>query len=155
MDGKAPSTPLQATRLRLILSRANRALEDFDRKSIADTGLGPSDFAVLEIILHKGPTPVNTIGRKVLLTSGSITTAVDRLEKKGLVRRDASPEDRRVCLVCLTGAGQELIETAFRKHSENLERVMEELSEPEKETLAELLKKLGKHVTAEMESTAK
>jgi len=61
-----------------------------------------SDFAVLEALLHKGPLPVNEIGKKVLLTSGSITVAVDRLETKGLVERRAHGTDRQARMVHLT-----------------------------------------------------
>ena len=82
----------------LILMKAYRALAQVDAGSMAASGLGLSDFAVLEILLHKGPLPVNTIGRQMMLTSGSITTAVDRLEEKQLVRRQACPNDRRVTL---------------------------------------------------------
>jgi MarR family 2-MHQ and catechol resistance regulon transcriptional repressor len=124
--------------------KAYRAVAQFDARSIADSGLGISDFAVLEILLHKGVRPVNTIGRNVMLTSGSITTAVDRLEKKGYVVRQACPEDRRVTYVALTPAGRTLIQRVFRTHADKLETVFEPLSIAERSTLARLLKKLGK-----------
>src|ERR1700724_4050929 len=107
----------------LILMKAYRALAQVDAQSIAAAGLGLSDFAVLEILLHKGPLPVNTIGRQVMLTSGSITTAVDRLEEKRLVRRQACPNDRRVTYVTLTPTGRTLIRRVFKVHADRLERV--------------------------------
>ena len=125
--------------------KAYRALAQVDARSIASSGLGLSDFAVLEILLHKGPLPVNTIGRQVMLTSGSITTAVDRLEKKQFVRRQACPKDRRVTHVTLTAAGRALIQQVFKTHAGKLEAVFEPLSTAERSTLATLLKKLGKH----------
>src|SRR5262249_62103145 len=79
----------------LVLWKAARAVEAYAEKSISELEICGSDFAVLEALLHKGPLPVNEIGRKVLLTSGSITVAVDRLETKGLVERRASSTDRR------------------------------------------------------------
>jgi DNA-binding MarR family transcriptional regulator len=84
---------------------------------IEETGLGLSDFGVLEVLLHKGPLPVNTIGPIVDLTPGSISIAVDRLFEKGLVSRVESTEDRRVRIVALTPGGKDLIVSAFRKHS--------------------------------------
>jgi MarR family transcriptional regulator, 2-MHQ and catechol-resistance regulon repressor len=129
----------------LILMKAYRALAQVDSRSIADAGLGLSDFAVLEILLHKGPLPVNTIGRQVMLTSGSITTAVDRLEEKRLVRRQACPNDRRVTYVRLTATGRTLIRRVFKVHATRLESVFEPLSAAERTVLATLLKKLGKH----------
>src|SRR5260370_34868225 len=79
--------------VRLVLWKAERAMEAVDRRSIEKLGLGLSDFAVLEMLLHKGPQPVNTIGAKVLLTSGAITAAVDRLEAPGLPRRGHGTTD--------------------------------------------------------------
>jgi MarR family transcriptional regulator, 2-MHQ and catechol-resistance regulon repressor len=125
--------------------KAYRVLAQVDTQSIAASGLGLSDFAVLEILLHKGPLPVNTIGRQVMLTSGSISTAVDRLEEKQLVRRQASPEDRRVTYVTLTATGRTLIRRVFKVHANRLEALFEPLSLAERSTLATLLKQLGKH----------
>ncbi len=135
--------------IRLLLWKAHKAVETIDKASIAATGLGLSDFAVLEAILHKGPMPVNTIGKKVLLTSGSISTAVDRLTQKGLVRRGRDPSDGRVFLVHLTGRGREMIEEAFGRHSQNLESVAGVLDPEERKTLVRLLKKLGRHAEAQ------
>jgi MarR family 2-MHQ and catechol resistance regulon transcriptional repressor len=141
----ADSTDFSGIHLWLILMKAYRTLAQVDARSIASSGLGISDFAVLEILLHKGPLPVNTIGRQVMLTSGSITTAVDRLQKKQFVRRQACPQDRRVTYVALTAAGRTLIQEVFNAHASQLEAVFEPLSTAERSTLATLLKKLGKH----------
>ena len=84
-------------------------------RNVSRLGLGLSVFAVLEILLHKGPLPVNVIGKKVLLTSGSITPAIDRLESRKLVRRASDPKDRRSRIVALTRAGRHLSEKAFRQ----------------------------------------
>lgn len=138
-------TNISGVHLWLILMKAYRALAQLDARSIAASGLGLSDFAVLEILLHKGPLPVNTIGRQVMLTSGSITTAVDRLEEKRLVRRQACPNDRRVTYVTLTPTGRTLIRRVFKVHADRLERVFAPLSTEERSTLATLLKRLGKH----------
>ena len=71
----------------LVLMKAFQALTPHAEESIARTELGDSDFRVLEALLHKGPLPVNTVGPKVWLTPGSISVAVHRLVKKGLVSR--------------------------------------------------------------------
>jgi MarR family transcriptional regulator, 2-MHQ and catechol-resistance regulon repressor len=139
------SSDLSGIHLWLILMKAYRALAQLDTRSIAASGIGMSDFAVLEILLHKGPLPVNTIGRQVMLTSGSITTAVDRLEEKRLVERKACPNDRRVTYVTLTTAGRTLIQRVFKMHATQIETVFAPLSKAERFALATLLKKLGKH----------
>jgi MarR family 2-MHQ and catechol resistance regulon transcriptional repressor len=144
-DPEAGPTNTSGIHLWLILMKAYRALAQVDARSIASSGLGISDFAVLEILLHKGPLPVNAIGRNVMLTSGSITTAIDRLERKRLVRRQACPNDRRVTFVTLTTTGRTLIRHVFSAHASKLETVFEPLSAGERSALATLLKKLGKH----------
>ena len=113
------------------MMKAMRALTRYAAAGIEETGLGLSDFGVLELLLHKGPLPVNTIGPMVNLTPGSISIAVDRLVAKGLVSRVESAEDRRVRIVALTPRGKDLIVSAFRKHSGQMKRVFSELSPEE------------------------
>src|SRR5215204_2457250 len=104
----------------LVLWKASRAAQAYAEKSILDLEIGGSDFAVLEALLHKGPLPVNEIGKKVLLTSGSITVAVDRLETKRLVERRASGNDRRARIVHLTKVGRRLITRAYAEHAADM-----------------------------------
>ena len=128
----------------LVMMKAMRALARYATAGIEETGLGFSDFAVLEVLLHKGPLPVNTIGPIVGLTPGSISIAVDRLIAKDLVSRVESAEDRRVRIVALTPRGEELIDSAFRKHSGQMSKVFSELSPEELRGLEVTLKKVGK-----------
>jgi MarR family transcriptional regulator, 2-MHQ and catechol-resistance regulon repressor len=128
----------------LVLWKAARAVQAYAEKSITALEIGGSDFAVLEALLHKGPLPVNEIGKKVLLTSGSITVAVDRLEKRCLVERRAHGTDRRARIVHLTKEGRKLITRAYRHHAADLERLMSaSLTSNERATLIRLLKKIG------------
>src|SRR5262247_189378 len=128
----------------LVLWKAARAVEAYAQKSVSGLEMCGSDFAVLEALLHKGPLPVNEIGRKVLLTSGSITVAVDRLEGKGLVERRAHGSDRRTRVVHLTKEGKRLITRIYTRHAEDLEQLVSaSLTTTERETLIKLLKKIG------------
>ena len=136
----------------LVMMKAMRALTKYAAAGIEETGLGLSDFAVLEALLHKGPLPVNTIGPIVDLTPGSISIAVDRLYAKVLVSRVESTEDRRVRIVALTPRGKSLIDSAFRKHSGQMRRVFAELSPEELRRLEMALKKVGKRAAALMEA---
>src|ERR1700760_1312373 len=129
----------------LVFMKAFQALSPHATGSVKRTKLGDSDFRVLEVLLHKGPLPVNTIGPKVWLTPGSISVAVDRLVKKGLVSRKDHPDDRRVRRVELTPKGRALISRGFGEHAAAMEDVADALSKPERLTLLRLLKKLGKH----------
>ena len=132
----------------LVMMKAMRALTRYAAAGIQETGLGLSDFGVLELLLHKGPMPVNTIGPIVDLTPGSISIAVDRLVAKGLVSRVESAEDRRVRIVALTPRGTDLIVTAFRTHSAQMRRVFSELSPDKLRGLEAAVKKIGKRAAA-------
>ena len=135
----------------LVMLKAMRALTRYAAAGIEDTGLGDSDFRVLEVLLHKGPLPVNTIGPIVDLTAGSISIAVDRLFGRGLVSRVESTEDRRVRIVALTSRGRDLIVPAFRKHAGQMRKVFSELSPEERRALEMALKKVGRRAVALME----
>ena len=129
----------------LILWKAFDSLREHAECHIHSLGLGFSDFGVLEVLLHKGPMPVNTLGGKIRLTSGSITALVDRLEKKGLLERRTDPGDRRTRMVHLTPAGHKLISCAFADHEAAMARATSGLTDAERHQAAELLRKLGLH----------
>jgi len=136
----------------LVLWKAARAVETYAENSITELEMCGSDFAVLEALLHKGPLPINEIGKKVLLTSGSITVAVDRLESKGLVERRASGTDRRARIVHLTKDGRALITRVYADHASDMEQLAAaSLSRAERETLIRLLKKIGYEASARLE----
>jgi MarR family 2-MHQ and catechol resistance regulon transcriptional repressor len=147
MDHGIPETP----HVWLVMLKAMRALKRYAAAGIEGTGLGDSDFRMLEVLLHKGPLPVNTIGPIVDLTPGSISIAVDRLVAKGLVSRVESSEDRRVRIVTLTSRGRDLIVTAFRKHAGQMKGVFSALSPEELRGFELALKKVGKRAAALME----
>ena len=111
--------------------------------SIAGTGLVLSDFMVLEALLHKGPLTISEIQNKILLASGSMTAAIDRVERKGLVVRRTTSKDRRARVLELTETGRELIRSAFAQHASDLAEITSVLSAGEKEQLYRLTKKLG------------
>src|SRR5258708_24168329 len=115
----------------LVMIKAMQAITRFALAGLEKSGLGDSDFRVLEVLLHKGPLPVNVIGPKVNLTPGSISVAVDRLVAKGLVSRVECPEDRRVRIVALTPRGKSVIMPIFREHAAAMEKVFAGLSPDE------------------------
>ncbi len=142
----AKSDLIPGVHLWLVLHKASRAVENKARGHIVSLGLCLSDFAVLEVLLHKGEMRVNQLGAKVLLTSGSITTAVQRLEKAGMVSRKPSQNDGRAIKVGLTAKGKRFIAARFEEHAAVMEQVAAPLSPPERQKLLDLLKKWGKSV---------
>jgi MarR family 2-MHQ and catechol resistance regulon transcriptional repressor len=123
--------------------KAHRSLQRHAFRSIEALDMCFSDFTVLELLLHKGPQPVNAIGRRIDLTSGSITTAIDRLEARGLVERGFDPDDRRARIVSLTKQGTSRIREVFAQHERAMDRAASGLSKTERDALSKLLKKLG------------
>ena len=137
------SAGVGAPRLWIVLARCYRAVSQIAERSVAEAGLGLSDFAALEALLNKGPLTISEIQAKVPLASGSMTAAVDRLERKDLVRRTATSTDRRAKVLELTLEGKRVVETAFRRHAAELQAAMAVLNNAEKRQLHGLLKKLG------------
>lgn len=134
----------QALHAWLIMLKAWQSMSRYVLPTLLEEGLGESDFRVLEVLLHKGPMPVNTIGPKVALNPGSVSVAVDRLYKKGLVSRVESPHDRRVRTVALTEKGRKMFVPLFRRHSALIKRALQDVSSEELHHLEVVLKKIGK-----------
>jgi MarR family 2-MHQ and catechol resistance regulon transcriptional repressor len=138
------SDKVSGTQLWLVMIKSYHSLLAFAEGTLKDSGLGESEFRILEVLLHKGPMPVNTIGPKVFLTPGSISVAVGRLLRRELVTRTDSSEDRRVRVVDLTPSGRRLIEQVFAAHARQIDRLAEVLSPKERRQIARGLKSFGK-----------
>ncbi len=128
----------------LVWIKAYHAAAKYLYAGLQETGIDDTDFRILEVLLNKGPLPVNTIGPKVNLTPGSISVAVDRLLARGLVSRVESREDRRVRVVSLTSKGKELIAPVFRKHAAEIGNVFADATPKEVRSFEMTLKKIGK-----------
>ncbi len=141
-----------AGQLFIVLARCHRALSLLVERSVANAGLGLSDFMILEALLNKGPLTIGEIQAKVLLASGSMTAAVDRLERKGCIVRKPDAHDRRAKVLELTREGRKLMTRIFAGHIAELESWMSALSEKEMVEAYAVLKKLGLHAAAIYES---
>ena len=136
--------PPEAIHTWLIMMKASQAVARYALPPILAEGLGDSDFRVLDVLLHKGPMPVNAIGPKVALNPGSVSVAVDRLYKKGFVSRVESSDDRRVRTVSLTEKGRQMFVPLFRRHTALIKRAFHDVSPEELQQLEKVLKKVGK-----------
>jgi MarR family transcriptional regulator, 2-MHQ and catechol-resistance regulon repressor len=148
----AKATDASGVHLWLVLWKTFKSLHGHVDHSIAGLGLCLSDFGVMEALLHKGPLPIKALGEKVLLTSGSITTAVDRLEQRGWVERGNDPHDRRSRIVRLTGEGRKTIEALFANHQRDMENAVAILSSKDRITLTSLLRQLGRDAQAQLDT---
>ena len=142
-DKQCESETDRALRLFVTLARCYNSVMEHARDDLQRQDIKPSEFAVLELLYHKGPTPLGEIAGRVLLTTGSITHLIDQLEKKGLAMRVACPNDRRVLYADLTDAGREKIAAIFPGHAEQIRLAVSGLSADEQEQAAALLKKMG------------
>jgi MarR family 2-MHQ and catechol resistance regulon transcriptional repressor len=133
-------------KLLVVLSKTYKSLMDKAAKDIKNYELTPSEFGILEVLSTKGKIPIQQIGEKILITSGTMTYNLDKLEKKGLVERIPCLEDRRVVYADLTVAGKEMIDRIFPQHAESIQQIMSGLSQAQKQETIELLKLLGKGV---------
>jgi len=134
----------------LVLMKAYRTLMRHAIRSIEALDMCLSDFAILEALLHKGPQSVKELGRRIDLTSGSMTTAIDRLETRRLVARTDHATDRRTWVIQLTPAGRALISKVFAGHQDAMERAMSGLSRTDRATVTDLLKRLGTSAEAQL-----
>lgn len=132
-------------KLFVVLNRTLQSIKKRVEQDIRDLGLNPTEFAVLELIYHKGDQPIQKIGEKILIASSSITYVVDKLEKKNLLKRQPCPKDRRVTYATITKAGTELMDDVFPKHQSSIQEILAGLDTKEKQTMIQQLKKLGYH----------
>ncbi|MBS4210055.1 MarR family transcriptional regulator [Bacillus sp. FJAT-50079] len=127
----------------VVLMKATKSLQERIKLDINNYGVNLSEFAVLEVLYHKGQQTVQQICNSVLIASGSMTYVIDKLEKKNMLERSACPHDRRVVHVMLTDQGKEFMDSIFPQHQKVIEDVFAEVTIEEKEILIDALKKVG------------
>lgn len=138
----------QALSLKLfvVLSKAHKVMMEISAKDIRKHGLSLTEFAVLELLYHKGEVPLQQIAGKILLTSGSITYVADKLEAKGIIQRKPCKNDRRVTYAAITNKGEELFHSIFPDHAHFIQTALSSLTAEEKQTAIALIKRFGQDV---------
>lgn len=142
-------TPQVTTSLKLwvVMTRALGSIEERLEQQVQAHGLSLTEFGVLEVLLHKGHLPIGEIGSRILLTSGSMTYVIDKLERRGLIERRACETDRRVVHADLTPDGRSLMAVVFPEHAELIRRLMGGLQLHEQEVAIDLLRRLGHYAS--------
>jgi len=131
-------------KLFVILNKCTLSVGKKSEKNIRLTGLTVPQFAVLEMLYHKGDLKVGDIIEKSLSSVGNISLIIDNLCKLQFVEKRKCPSDGRVTYVTLTEKGRNLIKNMWPAHVEDMNGIMKNLSIEEKNILISLLKKLGK-----------
>ena len=141
------AAPDRAATLQLViaLARAYQAIEQGVRPPLAKQGLGMTEFAVLEVLYHKGALPLGELRDRILVTGASTTYVVKKLEDRGLMRRRTCADDQRVTFGELTAKGRALIDEVFPEHVDRLREILGGLSVSEKQAATRLLRRLSHH----------
>ncbi|MCC3358159.1 MarR family winged helix-turn-helix transcriptional regulator [Bacillus sp. REN16] len=126
----------------LLLMQTSRALQERIRDDMMKNNISITEFSVLEVLFHKGIQTIQQIGKSVLITSGSMTYVIDKLEQKGLLKRSACPDDRRAIHVSLTDAGIEIMNKIMPEHEDFVNSVFDSLNSHEVDTLLDLLQRV-------------
>ena len=144
--GRAVSEDATARALKLwvVLSRAHRAIEAHAAADVARHGLTLAEFGALEALYHRGDMLLSDLQRRILVSSGGITFVVDRLAKKGLVRRRQCPDDRRARFASLTADGERMVQEIFPEHAARIRALCSALSAAEQRDAIGLLRTLGR-----------
>lgn len=133
----------EALKALTVMLRAAQSVQDVLKQDMIKYGLNPTEFMVLELLTSKGEQPIQQIGKKILLSSSSMTYVIDKLEKKGYLKRKPDPKDRRVIMACVTDKGKTFMEDSFPKHEESITEMFSVLTEEELEEFVSLVKKVG------------
>ena len=149
---KGTAAEVKALNAFIKLARAMNSLNANLSRHVADEGdITMSQFGVLEALLHLGSLSQGEIGHKLLLSGSNVTTVVDNLEKRGLVRRTRRTGDRRVVDVELTDSGRKLIARLFPAHARRITSLFSALTAKEQDQLGALCRTLGKSVAEAVE----
>ncbi len=130
----------------LLLMQTSKAIHEQIKEEMAKNKLGITEFSVLEVLYQKGKQTIQQIGNCILVSSGSMTYVIDKLEQRGLLCRNTCPDDRRVIHVTLTDDGNELMNYIMPKYHEFINQMFEALDSDEAETLVNLMKKVKNKV---------
>lgn len=145
-SGKTRGASAEDTALKLwvVLARAQLAIARHAEADVARHGLTLGEFAIIEVLYHRGPLLLGEVQRKILVSSGGVTYLIDRLEAKGLVERRQCPDDRRARYAALTPAGEKLMARIFPEHARSIADAVSGLTKAEQLKATALLRKLGK-----------
>ena len=130
----------------LVLMQTSKAIHERIKEEMTKSSLSITEFSVLEVLYQKGKQTIQQIGNCILISSGSMTYVIDKLEQRGLLCRNACPDDRRVIHVTLTDKGNTLMEEIMPKYHELVDDMFDSLISDEAETLVHLLKKVSNKV---------
>jgi MarR family transcriptional regulator, 2-MHQ and catechol-resistance regulon repressor len=130
----------------LLLMQTSKAIQERIRDEMSKNKLSITEFSVLEVLFYQGKQTIQQIGNRILITSGSMTYVIDKLEQRGVIKRNDCREDRRVIHITLTTIGMEMMENIMPKYQEMVDSFFGNLTDDESQLLVDSLKKVGNRV---------
>ncbi|MEB7806270.1 MarR family transcriptional regulator [Mammaliicoccus fleurettii] len=125
------------------IKRTNDTLDRIVKQDMKNYGLNITEFAVMELLYHKGDQPIQKVKQRILIASSSTTYVIDQLVKKAYVTRRQDTEDKRITYAVLTEKGHALMEQIFPQHAETIEKAFSILDDEELAIFRKALKKIS------------
>lgn len=130
-----------------LLNKTNEDLEAARRKVLSQYKLSCNEYAILEMLFQRGDQTIRQIGEEIMITSGSMTYLIDKLEKNGYIRRQPSPDDRRVIFVIITPDGREMMGRVLPAHNAKIEEIFSCFTEEEAQAITGLLERVRRNMS--------
>lgn len=130
----------------LLLMQTSKAIQERIRDEMSKNKLSITEFSVLEVLFYRGKQTIQQIGNRILISSGSMTYVIDKLEQKGILKRNDCREDRRVIHITLTDEGMEMMENIMPKYQDMVDSIFGDLTGEESELMIKYLKKVSDRV---------
>lgn len=128
-----------------VFMKSSQSVQKLIKQDFLKKEINLNEYAVMELLYHKGDQPIQSIGRRILLGTGSITYVIDKLEDKGFLYRSPCPEDRRKMFACITESGKEYMEIRVAQQERLINSIFDEWNDDEVEDAINLLKRIGTH----------
>lgn len=128
-----------------VFIKSSQSVQKLIKQDFLKKEINLNEYAVMELLYHKGDQPIQAIGRRILLGSGSITYVIDKLEGKGFLYRKPCPEDRRKMFACITESGKDYMDTRVVEQEGLINSIFDEWKDDEVEDAINLLKRIGTH----------
>lgn len=126
----------------LLLMQTSKAIQERIRDEMSINNLSITEFSVLEVLYYQGKQTIQQIGNRILISSGSMTYVIDKLEQKEIIKRNDCREDRRVIHITLTAEGLELMEKIMPNYQDMVDSFFGDLTGDESQLLVCFLNKV-------------
>ncbi len=137
---------MEITHLSKIIVEFYEKLSHWEDSVVRDSGLTTSQVHTIEIVGHEGAIKMKDLAQKIGVTTGTLTVAVDRLEKKGLLMRKPHESDRRSYLIELTAEGKARFEEHHEFHIRMTQEIVSELTAEEQAQFSRLIEKVLNYI---------